>query len=122
MDKFNEDVMKELEALLGDISPEELENLNFEDLDNTIILNDEDGNEVEFEFIDLIDYEGGEYAVLMPKEGENAEEELVILKVEDDGENEVFFDVEDDETLDAVFNIFKEKFEAEFADLLNEEN
>ena len=37
----------------------EVENVNEgEELDNIIILNDEDGNEVEFEFLDLIEYEG----------------------------------------------------------------
>ena len=33
-----------------------------EELDNIIILNDEDGNEVKFEFLDLIKYSGEEYA------------------------------------------------------------
>ena len=35
------------------------ENLDFggEELDNIIILNDENGNEVKFEFLDLIDFE-----------------------------------------------------------------
>lgn len=43
----------------------EVENVNEgEELDNIIILNDEDGNEVEFEFLDLIEYEGEEYVVL----------------------------------------------------------
>ena len=37
----------------------EVENVNEgAELDNLIILNDEDGNEVEFEFLDLIEYEG----------------------------------------------------------------
>ena len=47
----------------------EVENVNEgEELDNIIILNDEDGNEVEFEFLDLIEYEGEEYVVLLPVE------------------------------------------------------
>lgn len=33
--------------------------------DNIIVLND-DGNEVEFEFLDLIPYRGKEYVVLLP--------------------------------------------------------
>lgn len=37
---------------------------NGEELENIIVLNDEDGNEVNFEFLDLIDYEGEEYIVL----------------------------------------------------------
>ena len=64
----------------------EVENVNEgEELDNIIILNDEDGNEVEFEFLDLIEYEGEEYVVLLPVEEEETEEpgEVVILKLED---------------------------------------
>ena len=54
-----------------------------EELDNIILLNDEDGNEVKFEFLDLIEYGGEEYVVLLPaEEGEDADE-VVILKVED---------------------------------------
>ena len=37
-----------------------------EDLDNLIILNDEDGNEVKFEFLDLIEMDDEEYVVLLP--------------------------------------------------------
>ena len=40
------------------------ENYEGEDLDNIVILNDEDGNEVKFEFLDLIDLEDEEYVVL----------------------------------------------------------
>ena len=36
------------------------------DEDNIIILNDENGNEVEFEFLDLIPYRQNEYVVLLP--------------------------------------------------------
>ena len=57
----------------------EVENVNEgEELDNIIILNDEDGNEVEFEFLDLIEYEGEEYVVLLPVE----EEETAVTVAE----------------------------------------
>ena len=88
----------------------EVENVNEgEELDNIIILNDEDGNEVEFEFLDLIEYEGEEYVVLLPVEEEETEEpgEVVILKLEDT-------ESEDEEVLNKVFEKFKEKFEDEF--------
>ena len=35
-----------------------------EELDNIVVLNDEDGNEINFEFLDLIEYDGEEYVVL----------------------------------------------------------
>ena len=95
------------------------ENVNEgEELDNILVLNDEDGNEVEFEFLDLIDYDGEEYVVLLPVEEEETEEpgEVVILKLEDtESENEEsYVSVEDEEILNKVFETFKEKFEDEF--------
>lgn len=94
------------------------ENLE-EELDNVIVLNDEEGNEVKFEFLDLIEFEGEEYVVLLPMsdEGEEDEGEVVILKVEDtedESEEESYVSVEDEDTLNAVFQIFKEKFKDEF--------
>ena len=95
------------------------ENFN-EDLgDNIVILNDEDGNEVKFEFLALIDFEDEEYIVLLPmtEEGEEEEGEVVILKVEDtdeDSEEESYVSVEDEDTLNKVFQIFKERFKDDF--------
>ena len=88
-----------------------------EELDNIIVLNDEDGNEVKFEFLDLIELDGEEYVVLLPTEGEEDEDgEVVILKVEDtDSEDEEsYVSVDDQEVLNKVFEIFKEKFKDEF--------
>ena len=88
-----------------------------EEIDNIVILNDEDGNEVEFEFLDLIEYEGEQYVVLLPTvESEEDSGEVVILKLEDteSEEEESYVSVDDEETLNAVFEIFKEKFKDEF--------
>lgn len=88
--------------------------------DNVIILNDEDGNEVKFEFLDLVELDDEEYVVLLPiLENEDAEDdgEVVILKLEDtdeDSEEESYVGVEDEEILNRVFAIFKEKFKDEF--------
>ena len=89
---------------------------NGEELENIIILNDEDGNEVRFEFLDLIDYENEEYVVLLPTD-EDDNDEVVILKVEDvegNPEMETYVSVDDEDTLNAIFEIFKEKFKDEF--------
>ena len=59
------------------------EDTNNEELDNIIVLNDEEGNEVEFEFLDLIEYEGEEYVVLLPNEEEDDAGEVLILKLEE---------------------------------------
>lgn len=91
-----------------------------EDLDNIIVLNDEDGNEVKFEFLDLVEMDDEEYVVLLPaidEENNEGEGEVVILKVEDtdeDSEEESYVGVEDEETLNKVFEIFKEKFKDDF--------
>ena len=90
-----------------------------EELDNIIVLNDEEGNEVNFEFLDLIEYESEEYVILLPlSEEDNDDEngEVVILKVEDtDSEDEEsYVSVEDEEVLAKVFEMFKDKFKDEF--------
>jgi len=95
------------------------ENLNEgEELDNILVLNDEEGNEVEFEFLDIIEFEGEEYVVLLPVEEDDIEEpgEVVILKLEDteSDSEESYVSVEDEEVLNKVFEMFKEKFEDEF--------
>jgi uncharacterized protein YrzB (UPF0473 family) len=93
------------------------ENMDLED-DNIIILNDDEGNEVKFEFLDLIKYEEEDYVVLLPVPEEGAEEdnEVVILKLEptESEDEESYVSVDDEETLTAVFEIFKEKFKDEF--------
>ena len=86
-----------------------------EEVDNIIVLNDEEGNEVQFEFLDLIDYEGEEYVVLLPAEETEEAAEVVILQVEDtDSEEESYISVEDEDVLNKVFEIFKDKFKDEF--------
>lgn len=77
--------------------------------ESIITLTDENGEEVRFEYLDCIEYQDTEYLVLMP-EGEDSSE-IVILAVEPiDEENESYVAVEDEETLNAVYGIFKEKF------------
>ena len=85
-----------------------------EEENSLITLTDENGNDVEFEYLDCIDYEGKEYLVLIPNE-EDAEE-IVILEVEPvDEETENYIAVESEETLNAVYAIFKDRFK----DVLN---
>lgn len=99
---------------------------NNEELDNIIVLNDEEGNETEFEFLDLIEYDEEEYVVLLPVEEASEDEigEVVILKVEptESEEEESYVGVEDEEILNNVFEIFKEKFKDEFNYVDGEDN
>lgn len=100
-----------------DLNNEIPENIEGEEVDNIVILNDEEGNEVQFEFLDLIEYNEEKYVILLPVEDEISEEpgEVVILKVESTSEDEEsYVSVEDEEVLNNVFEIFKEKFKDEF--------
>ena len=87
-----------------------------EDLSNIIILNDENDEEVKFEFLDLIEYDSNEYVVLLPVDADEDDGEVVILQVEEteNPDEESYISVNDDEVLMTVFNIFKEKFKDEF--------
>ena len=82
-----------------------------DEMDAIITLLDENDNEVNFEFVDLIEYEGKEYIVLLPADDPD-DSEVVILEVEpdpDDPEMENYLGVEDEEVLTAVFALFKER-------------
>ena len=61
-------------------------------MDNIVVLNDEHGNEVEFEYLDLIEHNNEAYVVLLPVEDE-----------------ENYHSVDDQELLNEIFEIFKEK-------------
>ena len=89
---------------------------NMEELDGIMTLINEDGEEVEYEFIDSITYENEEYVVLLPVEQEDCE--AVILAVESDGDMENYVAVDDEDILSAVYEIFKERFadQLDFAD------
>ena len=76
-------------------------------------LTDEEGNETQFEYLDCIEYEGTEYLILLPAGDDSAE--IVILEVEPvDEETENYLSVGDQDVLDAVFGIFKERYKDVF--------
>ena len=76
---------------------------------NILTLTDENGNDVDFEYLDSIDYEGKEYLVLMPAQEDS--NEIVILEVQPvDEENENYLSVSDEAVLDAVYDIFKDRY------------
>lgn len=78
------------------------------DEENIIVLNDENGNEIEFEFLDLISYRQKEYVVLLPLK--DSDENVVILQVEEaDEETENYISVENEFVLNTVFALFKER-------------
>ena len=74
-----------------------------------LTLTDENGNDVDSEYLDCLEYQDKEYLILMP--ADEAETQIVILEVEPvDDENENYLAVEDEAVLDAVYGMFKDKY------------
>ena len=88
----------------------ENENLIPEEEESSILtLTDENGQDIDFEYLDCIEWNGKEYLILMPVD--EPATEIVILEIEPvDEENENYLAVTDEKTLDAVYDIFKEKY------------
>lgn len=84
-----------------------------EEFDDIIVLNDEDGNEVRFEFLDIIEYEDEEFVFLLPVEDESGE--ITVLKIADtdDPDEDTYVGIEDNDLLQKVFGLFKEKYKEE---------
>jgi uncharacterized protein YrzB (UPF0473 family) len=74
-----------------------------------LTLTDENGNDQNFEYLDVIEYQGKEYLILMPADEE--ETNIVILEIEPvDEENENYLSIEDENLLNTVYGLFKEKY------------
>lgn len=79
-----------------------------------IVLVDEDGEEHEFALIDVIEVDGGEYAILAPLDAEKEESEAIILKVgKDDNGEDILYDIEDDDEWEKVADTWQEMIENE---------
>ena len=88
-----------------------------EEEESILTLTDEIGEDMRFENLDCIEYEGTVYLVLMPADDDS--NEIVILAIEPvDEENENYLAVEDESILDAVYAIFKDRYKdvLDFAD------
>lgn len=79
-----------------------------------ITLEDDLGNEKDFEFLDVVEYDGEEYIILLPV-AEEEQNEVMILRIESiDDENENYVGIDDEEILQKVFDIFKERYQDEY--------
>ncbi len=78
--------------------------------DNIIILQADDGEDVRFEFLDVVEYDGLNYVVLLPvDEGDGSV--VTILRVDEiDEETDSYSGVDDEEILQAVFKEFKKNY------------
>ena len=81
---------------------------------NFITLTDEDGNDIELEYVDALEWNGVTYMAFFPTVEEDAEEDeeeygLIILKsVTEDGE-ETLVTIEDEDELNTVYEKFMEQ-------------
>ena len=88
-----------------------------EEYTNVITHTDSDGSDVDFEVLDIVPYKEHEYVVMLPVDDESDSPEAVILELleaEEDNEEDMLQGVEDEEILNAVFNLFMEKNADEF--------
>ena len=80
-----------------------------------ITLEDDLGNEKDFEYLDTVDYDGDEYIILLPADEDEEQSEVMILRVDSlDDEDEVYSGIDDEGVLQAVFDIFKERYKEDF--------
>lgn len=68
-----------------------------------VLLTDDQGNEVRYEFLDMIKYGDVDYAVLVPEEGEEVE---IFTIADADKDMNTLVPVASQETADAVFKLF----------------
>ncbi|MBQ3053325.1 MAG: DUF1292 domain-containing protein [Clostridia bacterium] len=87
-----------------DIFSEEEEN----EESNIITLTDPDGNDVEFEHLDTIEYKDDIYVILIETVDDEGVTILKLIEGDEDKDDELTT-IEDEETLDAVYEIFKER-------------
>lgn len=77
-----------------------------------LTLTDDEGNEIEFELLDVIEYDNDEYIVLI--ENDEDADEVVILKINAlDEETEEYVSIEDEDLLQTIFDMFKKKYDGE---------
>ena len=87
-----------------DHSDEELED-DFEDEDNIVILQDAEGNEVEYEMMGIVEVEEETFALLTPVAEDDESEELQVVLMrydEDDDGGMSFSDIDNDDLFQKV--------------------
>ncbi len=88
-----------------------------------ITVTDEDGNDLELEFIDALEHNGVQYMAFFPADasdeadaGEEQEAEIVILKAVTENGEEFLSTLDTDEELDEVYELFMEQLFSEDED------
>lgn len=63
---------------------------------------DEEGNVIKFELFDIVEFENKEYALLLPAENQKDDDEVVLMRLKQDGEDYLFEAIEDEQEFDKV--------------------
>ncbi|MDE7082889.1 MAG: DUF1292 domain-containing protein [Clostridia bacterium] len=95
------------------------EELNEEELDleeEVIELVDDEGKVIKFKLLDVTEYKGEKYTLLLAEEPneEIGEDEVVIFRLNE--EEEVLEPIEDEKLLEEVFEFYQQEVEAEDED------
>ena len=86
---------------------------------NFITLTDENGNDIELEYVDAIEVDGQTYMAFFPTVDDEADEAaaedfgLVILKSVTENGEELLSTLDSDEELDKVYDLFMEQLMAD---------
>ena len=87
-----------------------------------VTLTDENGNELELEHLDTLEYNGNTYFAFIPAEMQLEESyELIIMKSEEENGEEILVTLDDEDELDEMFQIFSDRLEETFEDEMPEE-
>ena len=87
-----------------------------EDESAIVVLTDEDGSEIEFEIIAECNRNDNRYFAMIPADSEDTDDdvcEYVILKLAQEGDEEFFVTVDDDDELDDIADYFDDLFSQE---------
>ena len=86
--------------------------INNEEMESVIELVDEDGNSVQFEHLLTFEYAERFYVALLPVEPVQDMEdgEVLIMRLEEDGDDDIFLPVETEEELEGAWNSFMELY------------
>lgn len=79
-----------------------------------ITLIDDNGEEVSFELLDIVEYKERSFGVLLPFDEEDDGVVILELIPTDDPEYDDFVSVEDDALLNEVFEEFKKNYQGEY--------
>lgn len=83
---------------------------------NFVTLTDDEGNDIELEFVDALEHNGTTYMAFFPVVEEDSEDEeneeeygLVILKSQMENGEEFLVTIDDEEEIDKVYDLFMEQ-------------